>query len=463
MRPNPIVSAFFVLALVVLVAACGPSAQVVTTPTPADTAGATLPATPAPTAPPAGSPTPIGLGTPTPISLSTPTPVGASPVPTPQSTPGDPGSAFGPFTRIAAFPTDGAMEVTDVAVTPVGFVAVGFGGVGGAPSFYSVRQGIVWISVDGTNWIESIDPSLVNVEPISVVSRGSDFFMAGYLSACSGFDDSCTDVPQAGNGIWQSTNGGPWQLLAQNTDMQHGVVDDMFLAGDRLVVIGGAGDEEESTVWISQDGVSWTSTTDLAGMDPVDSMAVGPAGFTAFGTIYDEAAFDVVLVAATSSDGVHFTYAGAPQLLGTGIDDVTAGPAGMAGVGYHLSELFDQSGAALHSTDGVNWTESTNSDGTFENSALQTVHALPSGGYFSAGYTQRNDEFGTLDGAVWFSADGSDWVLIGRLDAGFSTLDASALGTGGAVIFASEQVELPDDDIGSVIHAWFAPVGSIHP
>lgn len=460
MRPTTFIPLAFVVAA--LLAACGPTAQVVTTTSPpVDTPVPTLGPTLGASATPVASRTPIGLGTATPLNLSTPTPIGASP--TPQLTPGTPGTAFGPFARLATFPSDGAMEVTDVAVTPNGFVAVGFGGVGGAESFYSVRQGIVWTSVDGINWIESVDPSLVNVEPISVVSRGSDFFMAGYLSACSGLDDSCTEVPQAGNGIWQSTNGGAWQLLAQDPGMQQGIVDDMLLAGDRLVVIGGAGEEDQATVWFSQDGVTWTPTTDLAGMDPVDSMAVGPAGFSAFGTIYDDAAFDVVLVAATSSDGAHFTYAGAPQLLGTGIDDVVAGPGGMAGVGYHLSELFDYSAAALHSTDGVNWTESTNSDGTFANSALQTVHALPDGGYVAAGYEQRNDDRGTLDGAVWFSADGSDWVLIARLDAGFSTLDASALGTGGAVIFASEQVDLPDDDIGSVIHAWFSPLSSIHP
>jgi hypothetical protein len=270
-------------------------------------------------------------------------------------------------------------------------------------------------------------------------------------------------VPQAGNGIWQSTNGGAWQLLAQDPGMQHGLVDDMFLAGDRLVVIGGAGDEERATVWMSQDGVTWASTTDLAGMDPIDSMAVGPAGFSAFGTIYDDAAFDVVLASATSTDGAHFTYAGAPQLLGTGIDDLVAGPAGMAGVGYHLSELFDYSGAALHSTDGVNWTESTNSDGTFASSALQTIHSLPAGGYVAAGYSLLNVESGSLDGAVWFSADGSDWVLITRLDAGFTTLDASALGSSGEVLFASEHLDLPDDDIGSIVHAWFAPLASIHP
>jgi hypothetical protein len=282
--------------------------------------------------------------------------------------------------------------------------------------------------------------------------------MAGYLSACSVLDDTCTDVAQAGNGIWRSTNGGAWELLAQNPDMQNGLVDDMFLAGDRLIVVGASGEEEHATVWMSQDGTTWDATTDLAGMESIDSMAVGPAGFSAFGTIYDDAAFDVVLFGATSSDGAHFTAASAPQLLGTGIDDLAAGPAGMSGVGYHLTDLFDQSGAAVHSADGANWTESTNSDGTFAGSALQTIHALVGGGYVAVGYTQRNDDFGTLDGVVWFSADGSDWVLTARVDPGFSTLEATALGASGMVIFASEQVDLPDDDIGSVVHAWFAPL-----
>ncbi|HUP83966.1 MAG TPA: hypothetical protein VM284_07245 [Candidatus Limnocylindria bacterium] len=448
MRPNSLYPA--VLFVVTLVAACGPTAQVVTSPTapPIATSVPTFPPTPPPT--PAPSPTPV----------ASQTPIG--PPPTSPPTPGSSGSPFGPFAVLGSFPADGAMEVTDVAVTPGGFVAVGFGGVNGVPSYYSVRQGIVWTSVDGSSWIESVDPSLINVEPIAVVSRGSDYFLAGYISACSGLDDSCADVPEMGNGIWRSTNGGAWELLAQDPAMKGGLIDDMLLAGDRLVVLGGAGEEEESTIWMSQDGVTWTTTTDLAGMDPVTSMTVGPAGFSAFGTIYDDAAFDVVLVAASSSDGAHFTYGGAPQLVGTGIDDVAAGPAGLAGVGYHTTDLFDQTGVALHSTDGVNWTESTNSDGTFAGSALQTVHALAGGGYVSIGYSIRDDQFSTLDGAAWFSPDGSDWVQMALLDGGFSTLDSSALGTSGVVVFASEQVDLPDDDVGSVVHAWFAPLAALH-
>jgi hypothetical protein len=196
-------------------------------------------------------------------------------------------------------------------------------------------------------------------------------------------------------------------------------------------------------------------------MDELTSMAVGPAGFTAFGTIYDDAAFDVVLASATSTDGAHFTYASAPQLNGTGIEDLAAGPSGMVGVGSHTTDLFTNDGVAVHSTDGVNWSESTNNDGTFAGAELWTVHALVGGGYVAIGDTVLDDESALYNGAAWYSADGSDWVLIARLDGGFSMLDASALGTTGVVVFASEQVELPDDDVGSVVHAWFAPLASL--
>jgi hypothetical protein len=231
----------FLVLPALFVVACGPTAQVVTSPTasPFDTSAPTLAPTPVSSPTPVTSPTPIGLATPTPINLSTPTPIG--PTPSPRPTPASPDTPFGPFARLGSFPADGALAVTDVAVTPGGFVAVGFGGVGGAASIYSVRQGIYWTSVDGSNWIEWVDPSLINVEPISVVSRGSDFFMAGLLSACSDLD--CTDVPQAGYGIWHSTNGGAWELLPQDPEMQGGRIDEMFLAGDRLVVIGASGDE----------------------------------------------------------------------------------------------------------------------------------------------------------------------------------------------------------------------------
>jgi hypothetical protein len=396
------------------------------------------------------------------VATATPGPAGSG-TPIPPSAPSSEptGGSFGPFAKLDPFPASGAFEVTDVSVTPSGYVAVGFGGLNGA-DYYGLRQGIVWTSVDGISWFELVDPSLVNVSPLRVVSRGSDLFMVGTLSACSELDDNCTDVAQAGNGVWRSTNGGPWELLPQLPDMQHGVVDNMFLAADRLVVFGGAGDSDQTTVWMSQDGASWTATTDLAGMDPVTAMAVGPAGFTAFGTYYDETLFDVTLLAATSSDGVHFSPASVPSMNGSGIDDLAAGPAGMVGVGFHSSEALDIAGVAVQSTDGLTWTQAANADGTFADSAVQTVHALPAGGYVALGYTPRTDDYILEDGAAWFSADGGDWKLIARLDGAFSQLSASAMGSGGVVVFASEETDIDEDTVGSIIHAWFAPLSSLH-
>ncbi|MDL2334507.1 MAG: hypothetical protein QFC55_00565 [Chloroflexota bacterium] len=447
--------------------ACGSTAQVVTTPTPAptdlQTPGPTSDLTAAPSSTPLGSQTPIPLGTPTPINLSTPTPPGSSATPTLPIGPTDsPGNApFGPFVKLDSFPAADAFEVTDVNVTPSGLIAVGFGGLNGA-DYYGVRQGIVWTSVDGMNWLESVDPSLVNVTPIRVVSKGSDLYLAGTLSACSELDDNCTDVAQAGNGIWRSTNGGAWELLPQVADMQSGYIDDMLLAGDKLVVYGGAGGGQETTVWVSQDGATWTSTTDLSGMDPITSMAVGPAGLNAFGNIYDDALLDVVLIATTSTDGATFSPATTPDMTGSGIDDLAAGPNGMVGVGYHTSELFDIDGVAVRSSDGLAWTQATNNDGSFAGSALQAVHALVGGGYVAVGYTPRNDDFSLEDGTAWFSPDGSNWQLIARLDGGFSALSTSALAPAGVVVFAAEQTNVDEDTVGSVIHAWFAPLASLH-
>jgi hypothetical protein len=244
--------------------------------------------------------------------------------------------------------------------------------------------------------------------------------------------------------------------------MQHGLIDNMILAGDQLVVYGGAGDSDATTVWISQDGAAWTASTDLAGMNPVTAMIVGPAGFSAFGTIYDDAAQDVVLVAATSTDGAHFTAATAPQVDGTSIEDVAAGPGGMVGVGSVSAELFSNTGWALHSTDGLTWTLATNNDGSFAGADLRFVHALVGGGYVAIGNVVTADDTGLEEGDAWFSSDGTDWAHIGRFAGTFDALKTSALGPSGVVVFAAQQVDVNDDQSGSVISAWFAPVATLH-
>ncbi len=441
-----------VLGIALFVAACGPTAEVINSPSPpgespslAPTIGATTPPSSGPTGA-SGSSTPLPLTTPSPpINLSTPTP---------STAPG------GSFQVLDGFPVNGAFEVDDVTSTSTGFVAVGFGGLDG-DTYLGLRQGIVWTSADGMIWSQSVDPSLRNVTPISVVARGADLFLVGVLSACSDLtDEYCADLPQAGNAVWHSSDAVSWERLPQWPDMQLGGVDSMILAGDGLVVFGDSGEGQTPTAWFSTDGVSWTSTTDLAGLDPISSMILSPTGFTAFGTRYVSEAGDFVLTAALSGDGAHFTATSAPQLAGAWIDDVVAGVNGFVGVGYQSTEVLETDALAVHSVDGINWAEAASSDGSFAGSALQTVHALPSG-YVAVGYRPNADDFTLQDGQVWFSAEGQDWRAGDSLNGTFTQLNASALGSSGLVVFAGEQTDIYDDDLSSVIHAWYAPLSAL--
>jgi hypothetical protein len=439
-----------VLLVALLLAACGPTAEVINNPTlPTDSPPGAVGAepTPAPGETPSGAP-----GSPTPIPLST------SSSPINLSTPSPPGSGF---QVLDGFPVDAAFEVSDVTATANGFVAVGFGGLDG-DTYYGRHQGIVWTSADGINWVATFDPNLRNVTPLRVVARDTDIFIGGVLSTCPQLpDDTCTDVPEAGNALWRSYKGGAWARLPQQADMQLGLVDDMFLSGDRIVAYGsGSDDNQTTTAWFSTDGSNWSSTTDLAGLEPISAMTFGSGGFIAFGTRYVPEIEDVRLVAAFSSDGAHFGVVNAPALTGAAIDDVVAGVNGFAGVGYESNEALDIGGVAVHSADGQNWVEASNNDGSFSGSGLEDVHALPSG-YVAVGFQPHPDDFTLQDGAVWFSADGQDWRIIGPMSGAFSQLSASALGTSGLVVFAAEQQELDDDTVSSVIRAWFAPLASL--
>lgn len=442
-----------VLLLVLLIVACGPTTVVVNSPT----AGAspTAPPTAAPTVQPTQTPSQTGAATPIPLTTPTPSP-SSSPTAPPTTLP-----ATG-FQVLDGFPTDRAFEVTDVSPTPTGFIAVGFGGLDG-DVYFGRHQGVVWTSADGTNWSASIDPSLRNVTPIRVVARGEDLFLVGVLSACPQLPDvNCTDVPEAGNAVWRSSDGAAWERLPQLADMQLGLIDDMFVAGNGIVVYGsGADDNQMTTVWLSPDGASWTSTVDLAGLDPISSMTFGSGGFGAFGTRYVPELGDVLLTAAFSSDGTHFVAATVPQLTGSAIDDVVGGSAGYVGVGYHSTEALDINGIAVRSSDGRTWTEATNSDGTFAGSGLLAVHVLPSGGYVAVGFKPHLDDFTLEDCGAWFSADGQDWRAIAPPSGAFSQLSSSALGTSGLVVFAAEQIDLDEDNVSSIIHAWFAPLAAL--
>lgn len=398
-----------------------------------------------------------------------PTPMPGTPGASQPSSPGvppatsgaSPGQAFVPLTD---FPVGAAFEVTAVAATPEGFVAVGFGGLAGE-DYYGRRQGMVWRSPDGVSWTLSVDPALEFVSPLRVVSLDDSVYLFGQVSSCPRIiDDVCDETPDAGNAVWRSTAGGPWERLPQLSQMQLGLLDDVVAGQGRLAAFGSAGNElETTTLWLSSDGASWIETTSLGGLDPVSAMAIGAQQYVAFGTRYVTEIEDIQLTAAYSSDGLQFTPAQVPSLTGAAVEGAVAGPGGFVGVGYSASEATELTAFAVRSADGVTWTAGASSDGSFAGSGLLEVHGLPGGGYVGVGFTPRDDDFTIQDGHAWLSADGLTWGRHASLGASFTQFGGSAMGSSGLVVFTAQQDELDDESVSSIISGWFAPTSALAP
>jgi hypothetical protein len=170
---------------------------------------------------------------------------------------------------------------------------------------------------------------------------------------------------------------------------------------------------------------------------------------------------DSVLTGASSTGGAVFSASTVPDLLGGEIHDVVQGANGFAGVGYQSNEVLEIGGVGLFSADGANWTEATNSDGSWADYGLEHIGALPTGGYVAIGFAPQIEDFTLEDGSVWRSADGTDWTSFYQLDGAFTYLVAAALGGPGMVVFAAEHADDDEGNVSSVIHAWFAPLSAL--
>ena len=95
----------------------------------------------------------------------------------------------------------------------------------------------------------------------------------------------------------------------------------------------------------------------------------------AFGSTYLETIQASQLQAAASGDGAHFTTATVPPITEATVNEATAGPGGMVAVGYGYpqSDEAPSLGLTIFSSDGVNWSQSTASDGTFEQTEINDV------------------------------------------------------------------------------------------
>jgi len=435
---------------------CGPTASVITTvgPGPGDGRSSAIPRPTADARPGASSepgsstepgptdalPTP---GEPTPIPLSSPTPFS--------------GAVWQP---LPDFPSGNAFEVTGVTAFGAGFTAVGFQQVPGE-DFFGRRQGVVWQSDDGRAWQSTVHPIFQFVTPEEIVALGDSLFVFGTIEVCDlSLGDECVEPPEAGWAVWRSTAGGAWERLPQHAQMQAGTIDGVVAANAMLIAYGWAGDNAQSVVWTSSDGVNWASTTDVVEMDPVTAMTGADVGLVAFGTRLASEAVDLELVAAVSVDGSRFAQVGTPALPAATVQSVTSGPLGLVAVGDADDLNLGFTGITLYSADGLSWTQTAAVDGSFVNSSIMSVHALPHG-YVALGLVPLLDEFGIATGVSWMSRDGQGWQTLAPLGDRFSQLAASAVGPAGIVAFTVTEEDPDDETVVSTISAWFAPIEAL--
>jgi hypothetical protein len=408
-------------------------------------------AAPRPPAPAAATLAPCGPGT------------GPGGTGAPPAASSEPASAAEVFTHVTSFPSGDAFDVTAVTWSPVGFVAAGYGPMPGH-DFFGLRQGLLWSSCDGMSWQQIVDPAFENISPAAVVAVGADLFVIGELSACSEADEECPE-PEFESVILRSSAAGSWERLTLPPEMRLAYLEGAAPLDGRLAVYGAADDETQSgTLWLSTDGATWTSTTDLGGMDQVVAVMPLDGGIVVFGDVFNEDLGDAQLAAATSADGRAFTRVDVPPLLGGMVNSAAAGPAGSVavGVGYAGDSELALKALALHSTDGLTWSEASATDGSFDGSTLDRVHALPNG-YVGVGSVSDDADFTSRSGRIWLSADGRGWRIAGDYGANLTDSETSALGPKGLVILTVDQQETEDGDVINTIGAYYAPLDRLTP
>lgn len=403
--------------------------------------------TPAPSTPIPATPTPIAPVTPG--GPSTPAPTPATPVP---------GEAW---QYLADFPAEAAIEVSAVVARGDGFVAIGFEPAPGE-GFGGRRNGVVWTSPDGRSWTRSRPVSLDNSAPLYLASLNDVLYAFGEYSLCPEFseEDECDDAPDAGFAVWRSSDAADWQRLAVPDSMRGSILDGVTAGPGGLIAHGSTDDDLLGVVFLSADGQNWQETYDVAPVDPISALGVGPERLVAFGTRYlpDE---DDVETLAGYSDGGGFAPAQLPPGQRGVVEAAVWGPAGFVAVGVAFAPIAEGA-VALVSQDGQQWSAAT--DVPTEVGFHQLL--VLGGGYLAIGSQPIDDEFGLEQASAWYSPDGLVWVEHGDLPVGeFFQLSAATVGAGGAVVFATLYEEWdddePDDELVSSIHVWFAPAQAL--
>jgi hypothetical protein len=251
--------------------------------------------------------------------------------------------------------------------------------------------------------MEDPDPALYGgARPSGVVAFGDGYVAVGTMSGC------CAGEPSENVGVvWASADGRNWRLVDVGDTFEHATLDQVLVAGDRLIVAGSYAEPVEGglatpvgATWISTDGVDW-------------QRAEGPAPSKLTATpdgLFGAAEVDGGVASYASSDGLNWTQLRLSHDMER-LSAVASTAAGVLVVGNQPGTPLDD---GTPTSDVVAWTSTDQASWTghiaIENAVFTSVVSWRNG-YAAVGSRYRTGADGSVIGeaSVWTSPDGLSW------------------------------------------------------
>ena len=298
-------------------------------------------------------------------------------------------------------------EIADAATVDGAIVAVGHDDAGGD------MNAAVWTSSDGKRWTHASGASLGRIgeqRMDAVAAVGGGLVAVGSERTGGDTDPAVWRSPDHG-ATWNRVEGATSGLHASGDQAMQVVVEatpGVVAAGFEI-----SHGDLDAAVWTSKDGSSWIrlTLTSLAG--PGDQQILGAT------TLREE----LVAVGSSTSEsgdrdaavwvrsGGEWTKVADGSLGGQGeqqINAIVAGGSGLVAVGSDTSG-GDLDAAVWTSTDGRSWDRVAATDITFGGTGDQSMSTVIGVGAILAAGGSSATVGGDPDGAIWLSANGSDW------------------------------------------------------
>ncbi len=311
-------------------------------------------------------------------------------------------------------PDAGDQVMSDVVAIPDGLVAVGHVVGANGPD-----DAEAWFSRDTTKWRVSDSESL----------EGPD---DQRLLAVTGFGDRVIAGGWEGDdaALWVSDDSGETWTRSDAT-LGEGMVRDFAVFGSTLVAVGAVGSSpdltlQDAAVWTSPDGLEWTPVgdPDLQGVDGQHIWAVQPVGGRLFAVGFNFASdgtYDGAIW--TSSDAIEWSRVDPAMFDEPGsqlIKGVVGGTVGLSLVAVGCEDELDRCDLVGSDSDAAVWT-SDDGGGSWAQAPLESEWLIGEGVQAMYAVSRQGSNFiaagthtaatGDLDGAVWTSSDGLNWVF----------------------------------------------------